>query len=129
MGRAIGHYGTAHRDEWAGMWLSEGIYFAAFTRNLDEHRARLEALVGWPAVRVVSARWTETDLERISEEVFERYQGSPGLTGVGLSSPTNRVRVTVRRVSLDLAAELRAAWPDQLLIEHGEGGRALSHGA
>ena len=117
VGRVIGEYGAAHADEWAGMWLQSEVFLAGFTANLDAHREALEALVG-STVRVVSARWTVADLERVEEEIFRSVVDERGMNGIGPSAELNRVRVSVKPVSVDLAARLRHDWGDYVTVVH-----------
>lgn len=63
-------YGVAFPAEWAGAFVEDGRAVAAFTGNVDAHRATLEAMVGGSSViDVREARYSLAELSDFASDV------------------------------------------------------------
>lgn len=109
---ALDEYAASHSDEWGGWYISEDSpgAVALVTRNLEDHRAALKALIGTQAlpIEVRQVTWTFAQLAAFRDDVFadEEWFDEHGLllTEASENKPSNRVRVVVEIPSPDLNA-------------------------
>ena len=125
----LAQYAKDHPDEWAGWYVDGGDITVLVTRDLDQHKARIEALFALALeVTVKKARWSQADLRglmrtRIAQSDLIEWLDGRGIEveGYGLRTAENRVGIDVTTERTDIDEEAVKAMIAAHLGDDGHG--------
>jgi hypothetical protein len=99
-------YGEGHQDHFGGLWVEGDELVVAFSESLEEHQDALgELLADAPHLRVVHVANSLSQLSAVADTIRADPSGRD-VTALGVDILSNRVSVSMRRLSPELHAIL-----------------------